>query len=84
MARETSVLISFKKPAGVSAVELRNFIILALETSGGCRHPDDPLFNSLRDVRVSKPITPWRDPSLPKQRASDNVTPFSRGDRHGA
>lgn len=57
----TMLMISFKRP-GVSHTELRDFIIKALESAGGNRHPDDPLFESLEDVRVSKPVVPWREP----------------------
>lgn len=61
----TTLVISFKKPAGVQHAELRQFIIEALEIFGGARHPDDPLFHSLKDVRVSKPVVPWREPAKP-------------------
>jgi hypothetical protein len=55
------VLLEFKVPTGVDFAEIRNCIITNLETFGGNRPPEDLLFDSLRDVRVSKPITPWRD-----------------------
>ncbi len=40
-------------PRGVPAAELRAFICDALETWGGQRHPDDPVFCSLDSVRVT-------------------------------
>jgi hypothetical protein len=64
------VLVEFEPPAGVSFAEVRDFIIDWLESGGGNRHPNDPLFYSLRNVRVSKPIAPWRDP---KARSSAKV-----------
>lgn len=45
--------VSFELNANVSLNELKDFIANALETMGGCRHPDDPLFGSLEKVRVS-------------------------------
>lgn len=35
-------------PSGASENDVAGFIIDALETWGGQRHPDDPLFSSLR------------------------------------
>ena len=33
---------------------LRAFVKEALESMGGCRHPDDPLFRSLGQVKVGQ------------------------------
>lgn len=41
--------LEFKKPRGASDADVREFIIAALETWGGQRHPSDPLFHSLRE-----------------------------------
>ncbi len=57
-----TVLIKFDPPNHASFNEIRNFIILELESAGGNRHPNDSLFHSLNNVHVSKPITAWRDP----------------------
>jgi hypothetical protein len=56
-------MIEFEVPPRVSFGELRDFIITELESGGGNRHSSDPLFHSLENVHVSKPIVPWRDPS---------------------
>lgn len=57
-----SILIKFIPPKGASFKDIRDFICIELESAGGNRHPDDPLFHSLSDVHVSKPITAWREP----------------------
>jgi hypothetical protein len=57
------LMIEFDPPAGTSFPEIRDFIIDWLESGGGNRHPNDPLFHSLANVKVSKPIATWRDPS---------------------
>lgn len=77
MARETQILIAFERPRGVSDKELRDFIIDALESAGGCRSDDDHLFNSLGNVRVSKPIIPWREPTKLKPKLV-NVVPWNK------
>lgn len=66
MPRKTTVtvLMTFQVPRGVSFNDLRNYIITELESAGGQRHPSDPLFESLSNIHVSKPITVWRDPSF--------------------
>jgi len=45
--------ISFDVPDTVTRAELRAFIVAALETWGGQRHPDDHLFYSLGNVKVT-------------------------------
>ncbi len=64
---KTTVLLTFDRPYNVTIVDLRNYIIDELESAGGSRHPEDPLFHSLQNVHVSKPITVWRDPTLKKK-----------------
>ena len=61
--RRIQLMIEFEVPPRVSFAELRDFIITELESGGGNRHPSDPLFHSLENVHVSKPIVPWRDPA---------------------
>lgn len=60
--RRMTLVIDFEKPKNVSHSELRAFIIDTLEAWGGQKHPDDPLFGSLIDVRVSKSVIPYREP----------------------
>lgn len=45
--------VSFELNETVPFSQVRQFIIHALESWGGQFHPDDPLFGSLEDVRVS-------------------------------
>jgi hypothetical protein len=52
--------VSFDVPREVDLNYLKEFIRTALQSMGGCRHPDDPLFHSLDNVtatliRKSKP-----------------------------
>ncbi len=47
MAKQMVVTIVFTAPLPVSQSALREYVIEALESSGGMRHPDDPLFSSL-------------------------------------
>lgn len=61
------VLVEFDPPAGASFADIRDFITDWLESGGGNRHPNDPLFHSLSNVRVSKPIAAWRDPKRKAQ-----------------
>jgi hypothetical protein len=45
--------ITFDMPAPKPTLKyLNEFIKEALESAGGCRHPDDPLFHSLGQVTV--------------------------------
>jgi hypothetical protein len=41
--------IEFEKPTGSTFEEIKEFILDALSSSGGNRHPSDPLFNSLKE-----------------------------------
>jgi hypothetical protein len=60
------VMLEFDPPTGADFAEIREFIVDWLESGGGNRHPSDPLFHSLQNVHVSKPITAWRDPKRKK------------------
>lgn len=40
--------ISYDMPKGTNRDDIADFVIDAIETWGGQRHPDDPLFTSLR------------------------------------
>ena len=52
--RKYKAIIEFKVPEQVSTREVQDFIEEWLTFGGGCRHPSDPLFNSLQKVRVGK------------------------------
>ena len=54
------VEIVFTVPSSVSRAELRDYIIEALESSGGSRDPYDHLFKSLNvaDVKFINPNAP--------------------------
>ena len=65
--RKMRVMISFEAPPDAAFADIREFITEWLESGGGNRHPDDPLFHSLRNVKVSKPVVPWRDPARKKK-----------------
>jgi hypothetical protein len=43
--------IEFEAPHNVSKEEVMDFITSWLESGGGCRHPNDPLFDSLAEVK---------------------------------
>ena len=47
MTKVRTITLRCKTPPGVSDDEIADFITDWLETGGGCRHPDDPLFDSL-------------------------------------
>ncbi len=66
--RKMQLLIEFDAPQGADFADIREFIVDWLESGGGSRHPDDPLFHSLGNVHVSKPITAWRDPAKKKSK----------------
>jgi hypothetical protein len=46
--------VSFEVEETTSFEAVKFFIEDVLETWGGQRHPDDPLFGSLKNVRVKK------------------------------
>jgi hypothetical protein len=84
MKRKTMrILIEFDPPVGADFADIRDFITTELECSGGNRHPDDPLFHSLQNVHVSKPITAWRDPAKQKSRKL-NVVKWNQTEKQGA
>lgn len=64
--RTMRVMVEFEPPSGADVPDIREFITDWLEGGGGNRHPSDPLFHSLQNVRVSKPITAWRNPARKK------------------
>ena len=45
--------VSFTVPHSVTIGEVKDFIEDWLQGGGGCRHPDDPLFDSLQDVKTA-------------------------------
>lgn len=55
--------LSFEVNEAVELSYVREFIIDALESWGGQRHPDDPLFGSLEKVSVKrlKSLAPKRN-----------------------
>lgn len=53
--------LEFVAPDGVSREEIEGYIIDELQSSGGNRHPSDPLFGSLAEVRVVWPRPRARD-----------------------
>lgn len=46
------MIITYEAPTGVTKAEVENFVISELQSAGGCRHPEDPLFESLSNVKV--------------------------------
>lgn len=52
MRRRVSTTLAFDVDDAVTLSELRKYIKDALETWGGQRHPNDPLFDSLSNVRI--------------------------------
>lgn len=48
------LIIEFDPPPQATYTEIKEFIIEWLESGGGCRHPKDPLFHSLKNVKVRK------------------------------
>ena len=47
-----TVEISFEMPQGATSDDVLDYIVTELSCAGGSRHPSDPLFNSLSDVKV--------------------------------
>jgi len=45
--------VSFEVPRSVTLGEVKDFVEDWLQGGGGCRHPDDPLFDSLQDVKIT-------------------------------
>jgi len=43
--------IDFEVHRKVDLNDVKDFIVEWLEGGGGCRHPDDPLFDSLKNVK---------------------------------
>jgi hypothetical protein len=78
-SRKLALLIEFTAPRGATFADIRDFIVRELESGGGNRHPSDPLFYSLADVKVSKPIVPWRDPAQPAKKPLKVVKFPSKG-----
>lgn len=73
--RKMRLMIEFDAPCGAGFSDIREFITSWLESGGGERRPDDPLFHSLGNVHVSKPITPWRSPER-KMSRQVNIVKF--------
>jgi len=46
------MIITYEAPEGSTKADVENYVITELQSSGGCRHPEDPLFNSLKEVKV--------------------------------
>lgn len=42
------IIINYEMPEGATRDDIAEFVLDALQTWGGQRHPDDPLFGSLR------------------------------------
>lgn len=47
------IKIEYTMPQGTKAEDIADFVIDALESWGGQKHPDDPLFGSLRGHMLS-------------------------------
>lgn len=45
--------VSADVPNGATMADIKDFIREWLQSGGGCRHPEDPLFNSLENVTVA-------------------------------
>lgn len=45
--------VSFEVPHNVTLAEVKDFMEDWLQSGGGCRHPNDPLFDSLQDVKIT-------------------------------
>lgn len=70
--RKLQVLLEFEVTTDAQFVNIRDFITTELECAGGSRHPDDPLFRSLRNVRISNPITDWREGDTESEKGDGN------------
>lgn len=46
------MIITYEAPEGSTKVDVEQYVITELQSSGGCRHPDDHLFDSLKDVKI--------------------------------
>ena len=46
------LIITYEVPVGSTKDEVEYFITSELQGAGGCRQPTDPLFNSLKDVKI--------------------------------
>jgi hypothetical protein len=51
-AMKKMMIITYEAPAGATKADVEDFVIAELQSAGGCRHPEDPLFESLKDVKV--------------------------------
>lgn len=46
------MIITYDAPEGSTKAEVEHYVISELQCSGGCRHPEDPLFESLKNVKI--------------------------------
>lgn len=52
--RTRKFILEVSTSSGVTDGELMAFILEAISTWGGQRHPDDPLFNSCQKATITK------------------------------
>ncbi len=46
--RKRIITIQVEFPEGATEAAVAEFVADSLEWAGGCRHPEDPMFNSLK------------------------------------
>jgi hypothetical protein len=52
MDMKKMIIITYDAPEGSTKADVEYYIVSELQSSGGCRHPEDPLFDSLKDVKI--------------------------------
>lgn len=50
--KKMMVILTYEMPEGANKPDVEHFITSELQHAGGCKHPEDPLFNSLKDVKI--------------------------------
>ena len=67
MTSVRTITLRCKTPPDVPDEDIAGFIIDWLETGGGCRHPDDPLFDSLSvySVKIRNKVYTNPEPKEP-------------------
>lgn len=50
--KKMMMIITYDMPEGATKADVEQYVISELQASGGCRHPEDHLFDSLKTVKL--------------------------------
>lgn len=50
--KKMMIILTYEMPEGATKPEVEAYVVSELQSAGGCRDPEDPLFNSLKDIKL--------------------------------